>query len=599
MKKGPIDLTTRRAQSLLKLAERDPIEAERRFNALPFFEKMAMVLSVRGRDRERLILLSKEPHRLVERMPEEEFYFTVKEIGEGDSLTLLELASPRQIAFCLDLEVWKKNRLRPQDMLRWIELLMDCGEDKAVEAVRALDQELLVTFLQRYLKVYKPDSPIEEVELDRDDLITLDRHYYIHIRFRQAEEILERFLDMLFRRDQALYRDLLEGVLWEVPGEIEELARRWRQGRLADRGFPEWEDAMEIYRFVRPELVSIDKGIKETYGPDDEMKRWGEVGSNFYLLPLPNESFLKEVLEEASRQGLDWLKGELVYLCNRAMVADSVDPSNLDAVRELLSSVYDYLNLGLSYLARGDPREGLRAVRKLYLKEIFQVGFSLTLRLRHRLERIIAKSPWLSGNKRNLSLLDPPLREFVGGLLGKKPLLYEGVFDPSGLRYRTFRTLEEIALAEDLIGYVEAISELHHRLYGWEPEEVRGIDLKGCHPSSFQDLTFKALTLTALAQRERKGEFRFLPLPLSELKPFLQGAFPIKGNRTGEELRKEFIDRVWEFVKGLSDREPKMAEYIRRFFREALEDLRNEYGDVDLSAPLDPRFLRLLVLKEA
>lgn len=591
----PIELTPRRAQSLLKLAERDPLEAERRFNSLPFYEKLSLVLSVRGRDRERLILLSKEPERLVRAMPEEEFYFTVKEIGERDSLTLLELASPKQIAFCLDLEVWKKDRLKPQEMLKWLELLMDCGEEKTVEILRALDQELLVTFFQRYLQVFKPDAPIEEVELDRDDLFTLDRHYYIRIRFRQAEEVLERLLDILFRLDQPLYRDLLEGTLWELRGEVEELARRWRQGRLADKGFPEWEDAMEIYRFIPPDLVDVEKGIKDRFGPDDEMKRWGEVGSNFYLLPLPQESFLREVLEEAAQKGLGWLQGELVYLCNRAMVADSVDPSNLDAVKELLGRVYDYLNLGLSYLSKGDPQEALKAVRKLYLKEIFQVGFSLTLRLRHRLERILAESPWL--DKKDLHLLDPPLREFAQGLLRKKPLLYEGVIDPSSIRYRTFKGLQEISLAEDLLSYIEAISSLHSDLYGWDPHEIKGVDLRGVHPDRWEDLTFKTLTLTALARGTLGEGFSFSPLTLTQLQEFLRRAFVVQGGRTGSEFQPSFLHGVWKFVEALLRDVPlPQATLVKRFFSEALEDLRLEYRDLVLEA-LDPRFLRFLALK--
>jgi hypothetical protein len=596
MKGGPIDLLYHKAQSLLRLAEKDPLEAERRFNALPFFEKMALVLSLRRKDREKLILLSTEPQRLVQNMPEEEFYFTLKELGEEDSLTLLELASPQQIAFCLDLEVWKKNRLKPQKMLKWIELLMDCGEEKAIHVLRNLDYELLVTFLKRYLKVYKPDSPIEEVELDLD-LFTLDHHYYIHIRFRQAEEILERLLDMIFRWDQALYRDLLEGVIWEIPGEVEELARRWRQGRLADRGFPEWEEAMEIYRFVKPELIRIENGIKDRYGPDDQMKQWEGVGSNFYLLPLPGDSFLKEVLEEASKKGFGWIRGELVYLCNKAMVADGVDPSDLEAVKALFLRVYDYLNLGLTYLSGGDLEEAFKAVRKLYLKEIFQLGFSLTFRLHLRLQKILEESPWFFGEKKRLSLLDPPLREFAQGLLNKKPLFYEGIVNRSSVNYRTFKTLEEIRLAEEMLDKIEAISELHSRIYGWDPPEIVSMDFKGCHPSDFYDLTFNTLTLTALAQRELGKGFVFKPLKKQELLTFLHQAFEIQNERTSS-LKSDFLQRTRAFWEDLiREVEPKRKKLIEDFLREALKEFEHEYTDLDLSQDIDPRFLRLLLLK--
>ncbi len=597
MKELPVDLTEKRAASILKLADHDPLEAERRFNSLPFVEKMGMVLSLRGKDREKLILLSKEPQRLVQRMPEEEFYYTVKEMGERDALALLELASPRQIAFCLDLEVWKRDRIRPRDMLRWLDLLMECGEDKALEVLRGLDEELLVAFLQRHLRVYKPGTEIEEVEIDHEDLFTLDHQYFIRIRFKYAEPVLLRLLDMLFRRDQGLYRRLMEGVIWEVPAEVEELAFRWRQGRLADRGFPELEDALEIYRYVEPALVRIDQGVKEHYGPDDEMKRWGEVGSNFYLLPMPSDSFLRQVLEASAIEGLDWLKGELVYLCNRAMVADGVDPADLEGVRELLGRVYDYLNLGLSYLARGDLKKGLKAVRKLYLKEIFQVGFSLTLKLRRRLERILRSSPWFPGGKEDLHLLDPPRREVAEGLLRRKPLLYAGLIDPSSSTYRTFHDLGELARVEEILDEVEGVARLHHELYRWDPAEVRSVDLEGCHPDSWEEITFKTLTLTALAHKEETGEFRFAPLPREGLRRFLEKALEVREGRTRPTLRGEFLEGIKAFYEEiLSPLAPHERDRIMGFVKEALADLAEEFGGLDLSRPIDPRFVRFIVV---
>lgn len=597
MVEKPIDLTLKRASSILKLAEKDPIEAERRFNSLPLIEKMGMVLSVRGKDRERLILLSKEPQRLVERMPEEEFYYTVKEIGERDAITLLSLASTKQIAFVLDVETWRRDRLKHRDFLKWIELILDCGEEKALEVLQALDEELLVVFLQRHLRVFKPDAEVEAVEIDQD-FFTLDNQYFIKFRFKYSEQPLMRLLDLLFRSDHNLYLRLMEGVIWEVPAEVEELAFRWRQGRLADRGFPELEEAMEIYSYVDPEMVRIEQGIKELYGPDDEMKRWGEVDSSFYLMPLPSNSFLREVLSMASEEGLDWLKGELVYLCNRAMVADGIDPSDVEAVKELLGRVYDYLNLGLSHLAKGDPKEGLRGVRRLYLKEIFQVGFSLTLRLRRRAERILRSSPWFPEGKEDLHLLDSPHREVMEGLLLKKPLLYEGLLDPSSSRYRTFRNLEELARAEEVLQEVMVLSKLHSDLYGFRPEELRAMDLEGCHPERFKEVTFKTITITSLARWSTGGTLRFEALSPEELKAFLQRALKTEGQRLKPELKEGFrqeVEALFEdLLAPLSEADRNRA---KGFLEEILRDLVAEFGHLDLSRPLDPRFLRWVLVR--
>ena len=34
---------------------------------------------------------------------------------------------------------------------------------------------------------------------------------------------------------------------WELPSELEEQALHWRQSRLEEHGFPDWEEALSVY----------------------------------------------------------------------------------------------------------------------------------------------------------------------------------------------------------------------------------------------------------------------------------------------------------------------------------------------------------------
>ena len=45
---------------------------------------------------------------------------------------------------------------------------------------------------------------------------------------------------------------MMLGVIWELETETEEWARRWRLARLEDLGFPRWEEAMGVYRYLDP-----------------------------------------------------------------------------------------------------------------------------------------------------------------------------------------------------------------------------------------------------------------------------------------------------------------------------------------------------------
>ncbi len=572
--------------------------AEALFNRLSFEERMGMALSLRGKERERLILLAKDAEKIVQRLPEEEFYYTVKEIGEGDAIELLSLASSRQLLFLFDIETWRKDRLKHRDFLRWLELILECGEEKAIELLRRMDEELLVTFLKRYMKVYKPDAELDPVEIDDEKPFTLDNQYFVKFRFREGERILVHLLDLLFREDQNLYFRLMEGVIWGVPAEVEELAFRWRQSRLMDRGFPELEESLDLYRYVDPEMIKIDEGTKDLYPPDEEMARWGEITPNFYLAPLPSDLFLQEVLRAASEQGMEWLGGELVYLCNKAMVAEGVNPSDLDEVRELLDRVYSYLNLGLSHLSQGNLDEGIRGVRKLYLHQIFQVGFSLTLRLGRRAKRIL-RPPWYPKGKEDLGLLDSPWREVMEGLLSRRPLLYEGLMNPRSSLYRPFRELKEIKAVEDLLDEVSFLGRLHREAYGYDPEALRSMDLSRCHPAGWEEITFGTITLTSLANLALEGEFTFRPVPEEKLKELLSLTLREgEGGRVLPSLREEFLQRVRECFQGISTSLTRGEKEMGwRFWQRVLNDYCEEFGYLDTHRPINPRFTKGLLIK--
>src|SRR5207253_2858491 len=55
---------------------------------------------------------------------------------------------------------------------------------------------------------------------------------------------IRQLLDDLYAEDVLGTTRLLESLRWDVPTELEEMARRWRDGRLRDQGFPDLEEAL-------------------------------------------------------------------------------------------------------------------------------------------------------------------------------------------------------------------------------------------------------------------------------------------------------------------------------------------------------------------
>ncbi|RLB06643.1 MAG: hypothetical protein DRG50_05105 [Deltaproteobacteria bacterium] len=596
--KDLVEISEKGAKEILLLAAKDPQSGERTFNSLSFPQKMCLILSCRGKEREKLIIMANDADRIVQSLPEEEFYYTIKEIGEKDASALLSLASAEQITFCFDIEGWKKDRVNHKRLLDWWEVILSCGDDKTYQLIKEMDEELLITFFKGYIKVAKPGIEIEGVEID-DDWFTLDNQYYVKFKNpKRSEKIFSHILELIFREDYDLYFRIMEGVLWGIPAEQEELAFRWRQSRLMDKGFPDLYESLEIYRWLDPSMLRIDEGAKDLSDPDERMKKWAEIAPNFYLAPQSSGSFFSQALNiSLEQEGMENLKGELVYLCNKVMVAEGVDVSQLEEVREALANVYHYLNLGLSHLAKGDVQEGVRGLKKLYLQQIFQVGYSLTLRLRREAEKILRDS-WFPDGKNDLTLLDFPYYEVMEGILRPKPTFFEGLIDPNSSAYRTFRELKEIHITEEKMEEIKFLLRLHREIYGFSPELIRRTDLEGCHPRDWREITLSTITLTSFANQILKARFEFSPLRQQEVKSFLIRSLEEDGKGgVLPKLREDFVLEAKAYLnrlmKGCPENEKERAWM---FWQRCLEELKEEFGYLDITRRIDPRFTKGLLI---
>ena len=65
---------------------------------------------------------------------------------------------------------------------------------------------------------------------------------------------------------------------------------------------------------------------------------------------------------------------------------------DVDAIRRVGEMARDYLLLGLEHLTGGQPSRAVEVVRDTEMQRIFQVGFSLTLALKYRADRLM-KTP--------------------------------------------------------------------------------------------------------------------------------------------------------------------------------------------------------------
>src|SRR4030042_3236372 len=131
----------------------DPKEAQKLFQSLPVQNQLELVLRSRGKERLATLFLSEHPEELIQSLPEQEIFLTVKEVGEKDCLDLISFTSPEQFQYLLDIEFWKRDQLDPEKVLQWIEILLESGDKKVVQFIRTTDLEFVALTLKKFIRV--------------------------------------------------------------------------------------------------------------------------------------------------------------------------------------------------------------------------------------------------------------------------------------------------------------------------------------------------------------------------------------------------------------------------------------------------------------
>ena len=164
------------------------------------------------------------------------------------------------------------------------------------------------------------------------------------------------------------------------------------------------------------------------------------------------------------------LEAELRALANAALVAEVEEPGDLDAIRRVGEMARDYLLLGLEHLTGGDPTRAPEVVRDTEIQRIFQVGFSLTLALKYRADRLM-NTPL--AKVEGVPLLFAEEAAALEALRRKRP---RRALKVPGAEAVSFRSRRELASSEAVLGRAEAQVALLGALLGGTPERAaRGV----------------------------------------------------------------------------------------------------------------------------
>jgi len=510
------------------------------------------------------LLTSDAASTQVRSLPAEQLYLDIAEVGLADATEVVQLASPEQFQSFVDLAAWRGDRVDAAALLTWLRAARGEDPEEFRAKLAGLDVELLELLLRTQTLIHdleeEPDLHVEGLTLE-----SADGRYRVEFRGESALEqsALRGILADLMAADPLGLSRLLEAVRWELPSELEEVAYRFRSARLADLGFPDLETARALY--ARVPLPPAAPGAARSALAAVE----GAGG-------LLGAALLRLAPEERWR-----LEDEVRALVNAVLVDERADPGDLAAVRRASERARDTLQLGLEAASGGDPVRAAEVLRAQSPRAVFQVGFTLGLRLQDRAERL-SRRPLarLDGNW----LLWPDAAAVVVALRRPRPL--------RGLRIEgaepvPFRRLREIDEAEASLGRAEAQAVLFGALLGGTEGAARGA-LEGLEPD-WPAGGMPAVLLSALGQAALGGALRVAPLRRDQLRPLAEAL--LEGPPGAPRIRPPMRDRLAAQLSALA---PEAAEEAPRLVDQALQVLLEQVGPA-LAAGALPREASVLL----
>ncbi len=435
---------------------------------------------------------------LVRSIPAVDVYGTIVDVGLADSTEIVQLSTPEQFQSYVDLAAWQKDRVDAIEILHWIRAARGDDDVAFMAKLRMLDIELLELMFRRLTRIHvieeDPDVNLEGVVVE-----TPDGKLLIEMVVEGVDEAAMRRLafDLIAHNPFELSR-FLEAVRWEMPSELEEAAYQFRQSRLQDLGFPTFEEAIKVFAPVQ---------LKD-------FASFREQTVNTLMVTAESVDYVTHAFTGLDAVERDNLQMEVRHLVNSVIVGDGIEPGDPALVRQLSEETRDGLCLGLEWLTQGDTSRCSEAVRTYTLRQLFQIGHTLTLSLRKQAEQMV-KMPHVRFAQTILALDEEAAT--VTALLRRRP---KKALKVAGAAPVPFRSQRELTVAQATLDLTLEQSRVFHQLLGDSPQEMAGrFQLK------LGELTPQRLFLAVVALAETDGVVDVNPFPSLQLAGLLERLF--------------------------------------------------------------------------
>jgi len=572
-------------------------KALERFRSLQ--EKRQQLMGLDPKEVMERILDDPQPVALVHSFPEQDFYFLIHDIGPEDAGPLLSLASNRQWDHIVDLESWQRDQVDIHAVSRWLDLLLEADPKRFINWFLKEKLEFVEFYLYKNIEVRVREHDQDPSEFGKE-FFSLDDTFYIRFIDEPADsgenqpndEQRKKFITRLIENLADLDLSTFQGVLLEathvISAETEEDCYRWRNVRLAEKGFLPFDEAIGIYQPVKPQDLSKQRA--KFMPPAEDPSSLLPVPQSPIRMLTEDNHFTRALTAIDAVNVLNHIQAEFANLCNQIIVADHKTIREREQLRDIVKKACGFLSIGLERLSKDlekvDPKQAAAMITRHQLAQIFRVGFGEALKLKWQVEKWLDQC-WFARSGLRLTFWGEQWLGVLGGLLIKKPLFYDNY--QTGVLYREYASLEDLQTTADIFSQIKALDYLL---------SLMTIDIE--RPAAYGLLTYKNLILTLWARNYLNLSAKKLkPLTLKQFKPFFEELLPGQPDPAGDQprhipqaMKNNFINWLTADT-GLKDFE--ITGQLGRTLDNLFAEVESELGRV-AATNLLPRYVQLFLL---
>jgi hypothetical protein len=562
-------------------------------------EKRQQLMDLDPKEAMERILDDPQSVALVHSFPEQDFYFLIHDIGPEDAGPLLSLASNRQWDHIVDLVSWQRDRMDIRAISRWLDLLLEADPKRFINWILKEKLEFVEFYLFKNIEVRVREHDQDPSEFGKE-FFSLDNTYYIRFvdepadtgenqsNNDQRQKFLTQLIENLADHDHRIFQGVLLEATHLIPAETEEDCYRWRNVRLAEKGFLPYDEAVGIYQSMKPQDLSEQHA--KIIPPAEDPTSLLPVSQYPIRMLTEDNDFTRALAAIEPGNVLNHIQSEFANLCNQIIVADHKTIREREQLRDIVKKACGYISIGLKRLSKVrkkvDPNQAAAMITRYQLAQIFRVGFGEALKLKWQVEKWLDQC-WFARSGLRLTFWGEQWLGVLGGLLIKKPLYYDNY--QTGVLYREYASLEDIQTTADIFSQIKALDNLL---------SLMTLDIE--RPASHGLLTYKNLILTLWARHYLQiSAKKPKPLTLKEFKPFFEELLPGQPDPTGDSprhipqfMKNHFINWLAADT-GLKDFE--ITGQLGRTLDHLFAEIESELGRV-AAADLDPKYVQLFLL---